>query len=115
MSTIAETGQLGRARARVRARERSAPRLLSGGVLWIVVFAVVLSGVVAVNVAVLRLNLRLDTVSSEDTQLKSDIADLRSELSNKAATYQIERAAKNELGLVQADPNQTTFVELPAK
>ena len=115
MSTIAETGHLGRARALARGRERSAPRLLSGGVLWIVVFALLLSGVVAVNVAVLRLNLRLDTVSSEDTQLKSDIADLRSELSNKAATYQIERAAKNELGLVQADPNQTTFVQLPAK
>jgi cell division protein FtsL len=115
MSAIAESARLGRSRARAAARERPAPRLLAGGVLWIVVFAALLAGVVAVNVAVLRLNLQLDGVTSDDTQLKADIADLRSELSNKAATYQIERRAKNELGLVQADPNQTTFVQLPAR
>ena len=83
--------------------------------LWIVVFAALLAGVVAVNVAVLRLNLELDRVTSENTQLKADIADERSQLSNKAATYQIERVAKKELGLTQADPNQTTFVRLRAK
>lgn len=83
--------------------------------LWIVVFAALLAGVVAVNVAVLRLNLQLDQVTSENTQLKADIADERSQLSYKAATYQIERVAKKELGLTQADPNQTTFVRLRAK
>ena len=119
MSAIAESAAAGRSReraaARERSRERAAPRLLGGGVLWIVVFAVLLAGVVAVNVAVLRLNLQLDGVTSDDTQLKADIADLRSELSNQAATYQIERRAKNDLGLVQADPGQTTFVRLPAR
>ncbi|TML46977.1 MAG: hypothetical protein E6G20_09755 [Actinobacteria bacterium] len=45
--------------------------------LWIVIFAVLLSGVVAVNVAVLRLNLQLDRVSSDRTQLKADINELR--------------------------------------
>ena len=115
MSTIAESGRLGSSRERATARDRAAPRPLAGGVLWIVVFAALLAGVVAVNVAVLRLNLQLDGVTSDDTQLKADIADLRSELSNKAATYQIERRAKNDLGLVQADPSQTTFVQLPSK
>jgi cell division protein FtsB len=115
MSTIAESARLARPRPRLARRERATPRLLGGGVLWIVIFAVLLSGVVAVNVAVLRLNLQLDGVTSDDTQLKADIADLRSHLSNKVATYQIERRAKNELGLVQADPSQTTFVQLPAR
>jgi cell division protein FtsL len=113
MSTVAQTARIPRPRS--RARERPTPRLLSGGVLWIVVLAALLAGVVAVNVAVLRLNLQLDGVTSTDTQLKADIADLRSELSNKAATYQIERRARNDLGLVQADPSQTTFVRLPAR
>ena len=115
MSAIAESTRVARPRLEPRRRERGAPRLLGGGVLWIVVFAGLLAGVVAVNVAVLRLNLRLDRVTSEKTQLKADIADYRSQLSNKVATYQIERLAKNELGLVQADPNQTTFVRLRAK
>ena len=113
MSTVAQTARI--PRPRTRSRERATPRLLGGGVLWIVVFAALLAGVVAVNVAVLRLNLQLDGVTSTDTQLKADIADLRSELSNKAATYQIERRARNDLGLVQADPSQTTFVQLPAR
>ena len=115
MSAIAEGSSLRRSRSKVAERERAAPRVLGGGVLWIVVFAALLAGVVAVNVAVLRLNLQLDGVASDDTQLKADIADLRSELSNKAATYQIERRAKNDLGLVQADPSRTTFVQLRAR
>ena len=115
MSAIAEGSSLRWSRSRAAERERAAPRVLGGGVLWIVAFAALLAGVVAVNVAVLRLNLQLDGVASDDTQLKADIADLRSELSNKAATYQIERRAKNDLGLVQADPSRTTFVQLPAR
>jgi cell division protein FtsB len=117
MSTIVEGALLGRSRSRSRsrARDEKAPRLLAGGVLWIVVFALVLAGVVAVNVAVLRLNLELDGVSRERTQLRADIADVRSQLSRGDATFQIEKTARDELGLVQADPDQTVFVRLPPK
>jgi cell division protein FtsL len=114
MSTVAETARLGRS-GRARRGERTSPRLLAGGVLWIVVFAGLLAGVVAVNVAVLRLNLQLDSVGHERTQLKADIAELQSELSNRASTFETERAARDELGLVQADPDQTVFIRLPAK
>ena len=113
MSTIAETARL--ARPRRRARDENASRLLAGGVLWIVVFALLLAGVVAVNVTVLRLNLQLDGVSRERAELKADIAGLRSQLSSSAATFEIERAARDELGLVQADPDDTTFVRLSPK
>jgi cell division protein FtsL len=115
MTTIVESVRLGRPRAAIRSRAAGTPRMLGGGVLWIVVFAALLSGVVAVNVAVLRLNLQRDGVGREQTQLKADVAELRSELSSKAATFQIERTAQNDLGLVQADPDQTVFVRLPAK
>jgi cell division protein FtsL len=111
MSTIAQTARLGRARRGVTAR----PRLLAGGVVWIVVFATLLAGVVAVNVTVLRLNLQLDRVGRERSELKADISLLQSELSSTAATAEVERTARDELGLVKADPGSEIFVRLPAK
>jgi cell division protein FtsL len=82
-------------------------------VLWIVLFAALLAGVVAVNVAVLRLNLEQDQVGRERSELRADIARLRSELSSAAASARIELVAQKELGLVQADPDTTVFVRLP--
>jgi cell division protein FtsL len=114
MSTIAQTARAARA-PRARARAKDKQRLLGGGVLWIVLFAVLLAGVVAVNVAVLRLNVQLDRTGAERSQLKADIAALRSELSSTAATARIERIAEEELGLVVADPETTTYVSLPPR
>lgn len=113
MSSLAQAPRL----ARPRRGESTAThvRLLGGGVLWIVVFTALLAGVVAVNVAVLRLNLQLDGVTRERTQLKADIADFSAQISTRATTSQIEKTARDELGMVQADPDQTTFVRLPAK
>ncbi|MDQ3671245.1 MAG: cell division protein FtsL [Actinomycetota bacterium] len=108
MGSIAEGVRAGRARSRRVAR----PQLLGGGVLWIVLFAALLSGVVAVNVTVLRLNLELDGIGRERSELRSDIANLRSELSSASATARIERVATTELGLTQADPETTIYVRL---
>jgi cell division protein FtsL len=82
-------------------------------VLWIVLFASLLAGVVAVNVTVLRLNLERDRVGRERSELRADIARLRSELSSAAASARIERLAQKELGLVRADPDTTVWVRLP--
>jgi cell division protein FtsL len=109
MSAVAQAARSGRARARARPR----PRVLAGGVVWIVIFAVLLAGVVAVNVTVLRLNIELDQVSRERSELKGDIAGLRSGLSSASATARIERLAEKELGLQQADPDTTTYLRLP--
>jgi cell division protein FtsL len=110
MSTIAQDGRAARARPRPRAGRR--PRLLAGGVVSIVLFAVLLSGVVAVNVAVLRLNLELDRAGQERSELKADIAGLRAQLSSASATARIERLARKELGLVEADPETTVYLRL---
>jgi cell division protein FtsL len=114
MSSIAQRAPAARSRPRPHSRTRSRPkqRLLGGGVVWIVLFAGLLAGVVAVNVAVLRLNVELDRSGRERSQLKADVAALRSELSSTAATARIERIATDELGLVQADPETTTYVSL---
>lgn len=64
------------------------------------------------NVTVLRLNLELDQVGRERTELRSDISRLRSELSTASATSRVDRLAQKELGLVKADPDEMTFVHL---
>ena len=93
-------------------RERRARRSTAGGVAWIVVLAVLLAGVVAVNVAVLRLNVRLDRESQRRIELQDDIARLQSQLSSAAASARVLREARVKLGLVPADPATTTYVRL---
>jgi cell division protein FtsL len=110
MSAIAQSARAPRARARTAQHSRT--WALSGGVLWIVVFAVLLAGVVTVNVAVLRLNLQLDEAGRERTELRTDVARLRSEISSAAATRRIERLAGGELGLVEVEPEDRTYIQL---
>lgn len=108
MSSVAQAARAPRARAATRKRSWA----LGGGVVWILVLAALLAGVVAVNVAVLRLNLQLDETGRERTELKTDISELRSEISSAAATTRIERLAEGELGLVEVDPEDTTYLQL---
>ena len=110
MTTVAHGAPARRARKRTATRRH--PVAFAGGVAWIVVVAVLLAGVVAVNVAVLRLNLQLDTSSTERTQLQGDVSLLRSELSSAAATSRIEHLARGELGMAPADPDRTVYVRL---
>ena len=98
---------------RARPRKRSqAQRPVTDGVLWIGVLTVLLAGVVALNVAVLRLNMTLDRLGRERAQLRADTAALQSQLSSAAATGRIEALAVRRLGYVPATPDQTTYVQL---
>ena len=74
--------------------------------------AVLLAGVVALNVAVLRLNVRLDEVSRERTNLRADNAQLASEIAARAASGRIGGLATGRLGLVPAGPENWTYVQL---
>jgi len=104
-------------RARPRRTEAKAPprRRAFGGVVWIVVFGALLAGVVAVNVAVLQLNVQLDKLGTERVQLRADTARLRSQLSSAGATAQVEAQARTRLGLVPADATATSYIELPPR
>jgi len=104
-------------RERATAKPRRAPaatpaRSTAGGVLWIVVVAALAAGVVAVNVAVLRLNVRLDRESRQRVELQADVASLQSALSTASASARISEEGGRQLGLVEADPNTTTYVQL---
>ena len=72
--------------------------------------AVLLSGIVALNVAVLQLNVRLSSLSGERASLRSDNAMLQSQLSSAAASPRIQTLAHKRLGLVPA--SDTMYVEL---
>lgn len=106
-----ESPRVGRPRRRV-GRAAAAKATPFGGVIWIIVLAVLLAGVVAVNVAVLQLNVRLDELGRERVQLRADTKRLSSQLSSASANARIESQARTKLGLVRADPALTHHVQL---
>jgi cell division protein FtsL len=79
--------------------------------VWIVLVAVLLAGIVALNVAVLRLNVQLDKLNVERTRLRADKQALAEQISLAAASPRIQGLARRQ-GLVPADPTQTTYVQL---
>ena len=98
------------ARPRPRATAERRPKV-ANGVVWIVIIGALLAGVVFMNVAVLRLNIRLDKVGRDRTQLRADTAQLSSELSSAQAAARIQAQARG-LGLVQAKAAETTYLDL---
>ena len=94
-----------RAKTRVRARARS-------GIAWIVVSGVLLTGIVFVNVAVLRLNLQLDRATQQQSKLHAETAALESQLSSQLASPRIQAIARTKDGLVEADPSTIGYINL---
>lgn len=102
-----------RPKARVVARpRRSQSKAVAGGVVWIVFVTGLLAGVVALNVAVLRLNVELDGLAREKQELRAGNNELASRLSSVEASGRIQALARKQLGLVPAEPDQTTYVSL---
>jgi uncharacterized protein HemX len=86
---------------RTKAKRRPRTR---GAIVWIVACAIVLAGVVFVNLAVLRLNLELDSATTERSKLRAENATLASQLSRSLASPRIQSTARREDGLVDAGP-----------
>lgn len=102
-----------RAHARPRPAARRAQRQSVAGVaVWIGLLALLLAGIVALNVAVLRLNVRLDGLADERAHLRAERARLHSRLASAASSPYIFARAERQLGLVPADPAQTRYVDL---
>ena len=85
---------------------------VSGGVLWILLVAGLLAGIVAMNVAVLRLNVEYDRLGRERVSLIGKNAELSSQLSTAAATARIQQLARTKIGLVPARADRTTYIRL---
>ncbi|CAN5303212.1 hypothetical protein BH18ACT14_BH18ACT14_06480 [soil metagenome] len=78
--------------------------------LWIVIVAVLLAGIVALNVAVLGLNMEVERLDTQKERIQSQTAEIATELSSAAASGRVEAAARGRLGLV--DASQTTYVQV---
>ena len=91
--------------ARRRARSR-------GAIIWIAVSAVLLAGVVFVNLLVLQMNLKVDKATQERTQLRATTAQLQSQLSAALASPRIQAQARRVDGLVPADPSTFGHINL---
>ena len=96
-----------------KARAKKAPRArVAGGAVWIGIVAVLLSGVVALNVAVLQLNVQLEDLGTERTRLRAENADLASKIASKAQAGRIHTLARGQLGLEVADAGRTTYLNV---
>ena len=67
---------------RARARTRPDQPRVARGVAWIVVIGIMLVGIVFLNVVVLRLNIRLDHLGRQRTQLQGDNNNLAAEVAS---------------------------------
>jgi hypothetical protein len=83
---------------------------LRSGVVWIVVVGTLLAGLVALNVAVLQLNVRLDRLARDRATLRDENAALESQFSSATLLPRIQERARHQLGLVPA--TDVTYVDL---
>ena len=97
--------------APVRSRRRVARRRVRGHIVWMILFAFLLFGVVAVNVAVLRAHVAVSQLDQQRAQLKAQNQALASRLSASSSAPRIEAAA-HRLGLVQAPAASTSYLDL---
>jgi len=100
-----------RPKAPVRSRRRHANRRVRSPIVWMTLFATLLAGVVAVNVAVLRAHVAVTRLDQERAQLEAQNQALASELSAASSAPRIEAAARR-LGLVQAPAADTSYLDL---
>jgi hypothetical protein len=106
---VARPRRATRSRSKARAKVRS-----RGGILWITITGVLLAGVVFVNVAVLRLNLALDSANRSRAGLQAQVAVDQSELSVALTSSNIQARA-HALGLVPSNQAQNGFINLATR
>jgi len=103
----------GRPAASVRSRRKPTQRRVRAHIVWMILFALLLFGVVFVNVAVLRAHVAVSRLDDERARLEARNQALASELSAANSAPRIEAAARR-LGLIQASAGDTSYVDLTA-
>jgi hypothetical protein len=95
----------------VRSRRKPTQRRVRAHILWMILFAFLLFGVVAVNVAVLRAHVAVSRLDQQRAQLQARNHALAWQLSAASSAPRIERAARR-LGLVQATAGNLSYLDL---
>jgi cell division protein FtsL len=99
--------------APVRSRRKPTQRRVRAHIVWMILFALLLAGVVAVNVAVLRAHVAVSHLDQQRAELQAQNQALASQLSAASSAPRIEAAARR-LGMVQAAAANTSYLVLPA-
>jgi cell division protein FtsB len=97
----------------VRSRRKPTQRRVRGHIVWMILFALLLFGVVALNVAVLRAHVAVSQLDEQQARLHARNQALASRLSAASSAPRIEEAARR-LGFVQASAGNTTYLDLAA-
>jgi len=99
--------------ASVRSRRKPVQRRVRAHIVWMILFALLLAGVVAVNVAVLRAHVAVTHLDQQRAQLQAQNQALASLLSAKSSAPRIEAAARR-LGMAPASAANTSYFVLPS-
>jgi hypothetical protein len=97
--------------ARLRSRRKATQRPVRGHIVWMTLFAILLFGVVAVNVAVLRAHVAVSRLEDKRAHIEAHNQALASALSAANSAPRIETAARR-LGLIQASAGNTSYLDL---
>jgi hypothetical protein len=82
---------------------------LLGGRVWVVLFAVLLAGIVFLNVSLLELNGGIARTDARNAELRRENAELRMRVARLGSTERIQRAAAAG-GLVPAPPGRVGYL-----
>jgi len=94
-------------------RRRVRPRRITlGGAAWVVLLATLLGGIVALNVAALRDSIQVNKLQARAQQLANENRLARNRITSLSSPVAIGIAAQ-KLGMHQADPNTTRYLQLP--
>jgi cell division protein FtsL len=96
-----------------RTRRRARPRRITlGGAAWVVLLAMLLGGIVALNVAALRDSIQVNKLQARAQQLANENRLTQNRVTSLSSPVAIGIAAR-KLGMRQADPNTTRYLTLP--
>jgi hypothetical protein len=99
--------------ASVRSRRKPTQRRVRAHIVWMILFALLLAGVVAINVAVLRAHVAVSHLDQERADLQAQNQALASQLSAANSAPRVAAAA-HRFGMVQAPAADTTYLVLPS-
>ena len=115
VSATSRRGSFGRpysADELVNRRVAFTPPRLTRAVVVIAAIAVLLTGIVALNVAALRERIKTDELDVQIADLRDERRQLETALSRAGAVGKIEFAAKRRVGLIE--PDDVRHVKLPS-
>ena len=93
------------------ARPRAGRSPVGAGVVWVLVIATLLGGVVAVNVAALRNSIEAGRLSGQGASLRAENQALQSHVAEMSGIGRISTLAKR-LGMVAAQPAKSDYLRL---